>query len=225
VGYADSLNLYAYVGGDPVNSVDPSGRDAVPPFIPTWMCGDDIACQNQMIEDTMAVRQYEGAAVAALLAVIAIPIIVDAVVLNPVVATEAATVVGEFLAGDALGGASLTVAAVGAGKVISNVADAIDYTKPGKFADFSIPANGPSTYLNKADARQFEMRGTVCHTCGTSIAGTKSGKMTRDHQPPTALIESGGPQRLYPQCASCMRQQGQQVRRIVAGKKKGESEN
>ncbi len=26
VGYADSMNLYAYVGGDPVNAVDPSGK-------------------------------------------------------------------------------------------------------------------------------------------------------------------------------------------------------
>jgi RHS repeat-associated protein len=29
IGYADDMNMYAYVGGDPVNATDPSGRNAV----------------------------------------------------------------------------------------------------------------------------------------------------------------------------------------------------
>jgi len=33
IGYADDLNLYAYVGGDPVNFSDPSGTDAVSTII------------------------------------------------------------------------------------------------------------------------------------------------------------------------------------------------
>jgi RHS repeat-associated protein len=34
VGYADSLNLYAYVGNDPVNAIDPSGLATVLPLPP-----------------------------------------------------------------------------------------------------------------------------------------------------------------------------------------------
>ena len=46
IGYADGMNLYAYVGGDPVNFVDPLGLASAPPLpgpnekdpnrLPTW---------------------------------------------------------------------------------------------------------------------------------------------------------------------------------------------
>jgi hypothetical protein len=51
-----------------------------------------------------------------------------------------------------------------------------------------------------------------CHTCGTGDPGTKSGNFVPDHQPPTGINASGQPQRLYPQCLNCSRQQGGQVR-------------
>jgi RHS repeat-associated protein len=43
IGYGDGMNWYAYVGGDPVNFVDPSGLGAVSPIPPVVPC--DIICQ------------------------------------------------------------------------------------------------------------------------------------------------------------------------------------
>jgi RHS repeat-associated protein len=34
IGYDDGMNMYAYVGGDPVNRTDPSGMTALPPPLP-----------------------------------------------------------------------------------------------------------------------------------------------------------------------------------------------
>ncbi|HEX8412518.1 MAG TPA: RHS repeat-associated core domain-containing protein, partial [Sphingomicrobium sp.] len=34
IGYGDGMNMYAYVGGDPVNGVDPAGMQSIPPATP-----------------------------------------------------------------------------------------------------------------------------------------------------------------------------------------------
>ncbi len=130
VGYADSMNLYAYVGGDPVNAVDPSGRDAVPSFIPTWMCGGDGACRQQMIDDSVAIKQYEAVGAAIALAIVAIPVVINAVILSPTVMTRATTAIGDMLLGEALGGASIGTAALGAGA--KGLASTLNRAKQGK---------------------------------------------------------------------------------------------
>jgi hypothetical protein len=92
-------------------------------------------------------------------------------------------------------------------------ADEFGTLKPGRYADKSIPARGPARDFTNAERDQIDAIGkeTGCHTCGTTNPGTKSGHFIPDHQPPNVLNPDGGPQRLYPQCLACSRQQGGEV--------------
>jgi RHS repeat-associated protein len=85
--------------------------------------------------------------------------------------------------------------------------------QPGPFANESIPARGPSRQFTEAETREVNRIGSSagCHTCGTTNPTTKSGNFVRDHQPPSALVNSDSSQRLYPQCVSCSRKQGGEV--------------
>lgn len=85
---------------------------------------------------------------------------------------------------------------------------------PGEHAGDSIPARGPERDFTDGEREQVNEIGgkTGCHTCGTTDPGTKRGNFVPDHQPPSKANPSGAPQRLYPQCLSCSRQQGGEVR-------------
>jgi RHS repeat-associated protein len=85
---------------------------------------------------------------------------------------------------------------------------------PGPYAGDSIPARGPGREWTAEEQETIDQIGqqTGCHTCGTTDPGTKSGHFIPDHQPPSALNPDGDPQRLYPQCLSCSRVQGGEVR-------------
>jgi hypothetical protein len=85
----------------------------------------------------------------------------------------------------------------------------------GKYAGESIPARSEKRNFNEAERERNNHNGdeTGCHTCGTSNPGSVLGNFALDHQPPTALNPSGGPQRLYPQCISCSQRQGGEVLR------------
>jgi len=79
----------------------------------------------------------------------------------------------------------------------------------------AIPATGPR--INASQQRQVNAVGEQgsCHTCGATSPGTRSGNWVGDHQPPTALTPPGQPQTLYPQCLTCSRIQGGQVRQLL----------
>ena len=81
---------------------------------------------------------------------------------------------------------------------------------PGPHAGESIPARGPERDFTNDEREKINEIGkkSGCHTCGTDDPETDSGNWVLDHQPPSALIRPGQPQRLYPQCVNCMRLQG-----------------
>jgi RHS repeat-associated protein len=95
---------------------------------------------------------------------------------------------------------------------------------PGANAGESIPARGPGRDFTRGERGQVNGIGndTGCHTCGAEAPGTTSGNWIPDHQPPSGLNETGGPQRLYPHCQGCSRTQGGQVN---GAKARGNSSN
>ena len=71
---------------------------------------------------------------------------------------------------------------------------------PGKYAGESISLDGPGRNFTDAQREAINRIG-VCHTCGATVAKTRSGNFVIDHQPPISL--SPGPYRGFPQCAAC----------------------
>lgn len=59
IGYADDLNLYAYVGGDPVNATDPSG------LVLNWAKGMTLAGSSNFTIDDLAILSPSKAVSAA----------------------------------------------------------------------------------------------------------------------------------------------------------------
>jgi hypothetical protein len=90
-------------------------------------------------------------------------------------------------------------------------------TDPQAVVPDSIPA-GPSARPTAEQQRAINEMGDAhgCHTCGAETPGTKSGNWVGDHQPSTAQNPPGNPQVYKPQCLSCSRRQGGQVRAAQA---------
>jgi len=77
--------------------------------------------------------------------------------------------------------------------------------KPGPFAVKSIPGHlGKPTTAEQKQINDL-MNKYGCHTCGTTLPGTKSGNAIVDHQPPQALADTIA---FFPHCIDCMRRQG-----------------
>jgi hypothetical protein len=81
---------------------------------------------------------------------------------------------------------------------------------PGPYAAESIPARGPGRDFTTEERAAIDRFGysTGCHTCGKRNPGTVWGHFVPDHQPPTGRNPMGRPQRLYPHCVGCSRDQG-----------------
>lgn len=80
----------------------------------------------------------------------------------------------------------------------------------GRYAKGSIPARSPARDFTEEERAAINELGyrDGCHTCGIKNPGTPLGNFIPDHQRPTRVNPPGQPQRLYPQCLSCSRNQG-----------------
>jgi RHS repeat-associated protein len=89
----------------------------------------------------------------------------------------------------------------------------------GRFAGESIPARSAGRRFTDPERAAINRIGakTGCHKCGTTNPGTSSGNFVPDHQPPTSLNPTGQPQRLYPHCQGCSREQGLAIARQRRG--------
>jgi RHS repeat-associated protein len=124
-------------------------------------------------------------------------------------------IIGVFGSGLAAIGAGLDIL----GNTLTGTIYNADTLKPGPYAGDSIKARGPDRDFTPEERDQINEIGgdTGCHTCGSIDPGTQSGNFIPDHQPPSALNPNGATQRLYPQCLSCSRIQGGQVRAATSG--------
>jgi hypothetical protein len=88
---------------------------------------------------------------------------------------------------------------------------------PGPFAGDSIPARSSAQTFTSAERSAVNQIGGVtgCHSCGAMSPGTKSGNWILDHQPVSALNTGNAPQRLFPQCLTCSRNQGLAVANLI----------
>ena len=120
---------------------------------------------------------------------------------------------GQAQAADAIIGLGLSL---GSGALVQSARNAAAVNNahptfiPGPFAGDSIPASSTSQRFNSQIRSEIDEIGyrTGCHTCGTTTPGTRTGHFVPDHQPVTSLNTTNAPQRLYPQCINCSREQG-----------------
>jgi len=91
------------------------------------------------------------------------------------------------------------------------------YTKPGPFANGSIPARSTSSVLRVGERSELNQIGYEfgCHSCGTFNPGTISGNFVGDHQPISSLNFIDAPQQLYPHCLHCSSMQGAEAAGIL----------
>jgi RHS repeat-associated protein len=87
----------------------------------------------------------------------------------------------------------------------------------GNYAVQSIASPSKSQTFSAAIRRQIDDLGYTfgCHTCGILDPASRGGRFVPDHQPISSWVPDGYPQRLYPQCLTCSRQQAGWARQLA----------
>jgi RHS repeat-associated protein len=188
VGYKDQVNLYAYVGNDPVDHTDPTGEEAGSCY---GSSGSSCGMHGGSAPSLSTLIEIGGYVLGAL------EIGLGGGPEDPV--------------GDAAAAGTVRTAQ----RLAAEVRAAESRVGPGRYARESIPA-GPGSRPSPHQQSQINRLGEAhgCHTCGRKDPGTKKGDFIGDHQPPNKLNPPGGPQRYYPHCQHCSNAQGGRLSRM-----------
>jgi RHS repeat-associated protein len=211
------FNRYAYADDNPVMRTDPDGRESA--------CVNQANhCSGSNPNAEAFVRSVGNVSSGVLKAVVNEAQKLDNLQqgpsdLEPATASNNDQAIGMVI-GSVLVGATEAVATDGESAATGQAASAaekVSTLKLGPFAGESIPARSASQNFNSSERASINGIGsnTGCHTCGSTAPGTKSGNFVPDHQPVSSLNSTNAPQRLYPQCLSCSKQQGLDAAREI----------
>ncbi len=214
-----TLNLYGYVGDNPLSHADPDGH-----------C--DANGQNCSVWDHVA------GAIGGALNIVPMTLNVPNQIFNavsgafggpqvtelPMIQTDTHASEGGVMVGTAAAAAAPMAAAAAEVKTAGMVVGEARAATAAESVPESIPA-GPGARPSPSQQNAINQMGGArgCSTCGATSPGTKTGNWVGDHQPPTKLNSTGGPQVYKPQCIQCSRQQGGQVSAAVKAAKKTEA--
>ena len=225
------FNRYAYAGNDPINGSDPNGHVA---GTPSSRKEQERRAEERRRESRFERLNFRANALARLLGGFGqLSSLRDRRMLSRADPEVAALALSKvlFASSGRVDDATMEMAGLiptgsalrlGAAGLRALLARGIKEELPsgvgiGEFAGESIAARSILRDFLASERTAINRIGlhSGCHTCGTRISGTRFGNFIPDHQPPSAINFSNLPQRLYPQCLSCSRNQGLALARML----------